>query len=83
MLQKQEQKIILIANENKYTMIKEIVEIEGREYVTYGIKCDTDTVHDISTDYGFVKSIIMALNENFVSDIHLRDVVEDYLATYY
>lgn len=63
----------------KFKIVKESLLIDDKECATYGIKCSTNVIHDISTDYGFVYSIVKVLNENCVSEIHLQDVVEDFL----
>ena len=67
------------AKSAKYWIVKEVMEINDKEYITYGIKSENNVVHDVSTDCGFVCSIVDAMNENCVSEIHLQDIVEDFL----
>jgi hypothetical protein len=64
----------------KYYLIKDKICIENEQYITYGIKCKTTSVRDISTSKEYVKSIIEALNKRDVAEVHLIDIVEDYLA---
>ena len=65
----------------KYQLTEKLINIEGKEHITYGIKCDNESIHDISTDKSFVESIIEALNKSDVAEVHLTDIVEDFLAT--
>ncbi len=64
---------------NNYTVVKDTVTVDGAEYATYGIRCNTKVIRDISTDCDFINELVRVLNDNCVSDIHFRDVVEDFM----
>ena len=65
----------------KYQIIKTQINLENSQITSYGIKSDEAVIMDISTNKSYVKSIVKALNKNNVSETHLNDIVEDYLAS--
>lgn len=65
----------------KYQLIENKIILENIQITTYGIKCKSQSVKDISTNKAYVKKIIEDLNRHKVSEIHLRDIVDDFLAT--
>ncbi len=66
-------------NKEKYSMISDIITIKNSTHTTYGIKCDIEVIRDISTDCDYVKELVKALNDNDVSYIHFRDIIDDFL----
>ena len=64
----------------KYKLIKTEITFEGNKIKSYGVGSNDVSVKNISTNKSYVKSIIKALNKNDVSEVHVKDVIEDYLA---
>lgn len=63
-----------------YTIVTKTLVIDSERYTTYGIKCGNDTINNISCDIDFVSKIVKALNDYDVSNVHFRDVVEDFIS---
>ena len=68
----------------RYQIIRTKQNIEGiGEIESYGIACDSNdepvAIPDISTDFETVSALLVLLNRNGVSAIHLRDIIEDYI----
>ena len=67
-----------------YILVPSQIIVEGTEYTTYGIGAVHDNVmleciHDISTDYNKVMSLVMKCNEEYLALCHLHDIAEDAL----
>ncbi|MBR3837149.1 MAG: hypothetical protein IKJ74_03300 [Clostridia bacterium] len=71
-----------------YGLIEERYEYCGGTRVSYGIAAYADgasgelvlaAAHDIGTDRNRITELVDACNEQKLSAVHLRDVVEDYL----
>ncbi len=63
----------------KYQLTKTVIRMENKQITSYGIKCNSKTIQDISINKAYVEGIINALNKNNVSEIHLSEIVEDFL----
>ena len=64
----------------KYQLTENKISIEENTVKVYGIASLDSCVADISTDRGFVEGIVAMLNENDVSEIHMREIIEDILS---
>ena len=65
--------------DNQYQTLSSKVIINDKVVVTYGIKNGDNVIFDISTDLKFVNYITKLLNDNKVSLVHFRDIVEDFV----
>ena len=65
----------------KYQIVKSVVKIEGKMHTVYGITNGEETIFDVSTKIDVVKKLVDVLNQNNVSDVHFRDIVEDLLGS--
>lgn len=70
----------------KYIKIKSFAEVEGKSYPTFGIEAVEngiviDTVEDVSPDERAVGRLAAACNKYELSVEHLRDIIEDFLAS--
>ena len=63
-----------------YKLFKSKIEIEGVCHTTYGIESSDAIVEDISTNLATVNQLIELLNDSDVSQEHLFDIVQDFLA---
>lgn len=77
-----------------YGIIEEKFVLQGRERISYGIAAYSDakengtaaivaTVSDISLDYIQLEKLIDLCNQLELDPIHLKDVMEDFLANLY
>ena len=64
----------------KYEIIKDKIEVDGQLMTRYGITNKEETIKDITCNYDTISALLLLLTENNVSEIHFRDVVEDFLA---
>ena len=62
-----------------YSVVTGTLLLENELYTTYGIKCENQTINDVSCNIDVTRKIVNALNDNDVSNVHFRDVVEDFL----
>ena len=62
-----------------YKVISSEIEVEGENYITYGIYGETASVADISTDRERVEKLAELCNRLDLSEIHLIDVAEDFV----
>ncbi len=62
-----------------YKVISSEIEVEGENYITYGIYGETVSVADISTDRERVEKLAELCNRLDLSEIHLIDVAEDFV----
>lgn len=64
---------------------KEIVDGIG-EVETYGIELisqnESVLITDVSTDLDRITMLVTLLNRNSVSEVHLRDIIDDFLAEF-
>lgn len=64
---------------------KEIVDGVG-EIETYGIELisqnESVLIADLSTDLDRITMLVTLLNRNSVSEVHLRDIIDDFLAEF-
>lgn len=64
---------------------KEIVDGVG-EVETYGIELisqnESVLIADLSTDLDRITMLVTLLNRNSVSEVHLRDIIDDFLAEF-
>jgi hypothetical protein len=63
-----------------YQMIEGTQYIAHRQYTLYGIRCDHCEFKNISLDKESVKQLVERCNCLKLEKIHLRDVVEDFIA---
>ncbi len=49
-------------------------------YVTYGIRCKETAIVDISVNKSKIEHLFALLNIHDVSELHMADVIEDFLA---
>ena len=65
-----------------YRCVPRWISNEAGKYITYDIVYEEDefvTVHDVSSDRQYAEHIVLLLNRNSVSPVHLFDVIEDCL----
>ena len=55
--------------------------IEGKNYTSFGIRCDAVSIEDISPDKRAVDSLVALCNSEELEPVHLYDIVEDFLAS--
>ncbi len=78
------------ANSNSYGVLKQEYELGGICRISYGIvvydnsaEDDSaviiDTIADVSEDYAKISELVGLCNENELSVLHIRDVIEDFL----
>lgn len=70
----------------KYIKIKSFAEVDGKSYTTFGIEAVEngiviDTVEDVSPDERAVGKLAADCNKYELSVEHLRDIIEDFLAS--
>ena len=67
----------------EYTLIKSEKTLEGQQYLCYGIKMlyagAEVTVEDLSLHREEIEKLVRLCNEQELSPIHFRDVLEDFL----
>ncbi len=68
----------------KYSLIESTKECEGTRYRCYGVQLSyagTEvSVEDLSLDRREVEKLVDLCNEQELSPLHFRDVLEDFLA---
>lgn len=74
----------LLQSGTTYIIVHLSVEIEEKNYHTYGIGVLRDfelvaCVNDVSTDYDLIKETVHLCNEHGLALNHLNDIVEDML----
>lgn len=75
------------SEKNQYRVVqtKEIVDGIG-EVETYGIELisqnESVLITDVSTDLDRITMLVTLLNRNSVSEVHLRDIIDDFLAEF-
>ncbi len=62
-----------------YKLISREVTIDGENYVTYGVSCETASVDDISADKGRVEDLVELCNRLDLAPEHIFDVAEDFV----
>ena len=62
-----------------YKVISSEIEVEGENYITYGIYGETVSVADISTDRERVEKLAELCNRLDLAEIHLINVAEDFV----
>ena len=82
-----EERIFFITCKPYFTIQEEeFVSEDGVSYISYGILAKSawgkhlQEIKDVSTDKECVKELVHKLNIMHVSVLHLKDVVEDFLA---
>ena len=85
----EEERIFLVTCKPYFSMFcNEFTSENGEKYISYGISAKSgwgtplDEIRDVSTDRNAVAELVKTLNRMNVSVTHLKDVVEDFLATY-
>lgn len=66
----------------EYEVIKEnYISCEGERYISYGIRCNKTgrVVSDITMNYAKITEFVELLNKENLDEMHLMDVVEDFL----
>lgn len=66
----------------EYGVIKEKnISCEGESYISYGIRCINTgrVVTDVTTNYTKITEFVELLNKENLDEIHLMDVIEDFL----
>lgn len=63
-----------------YEMTQGVSVLEGEPYCSYGIRCGGMEIADISCDREKLAKLVDLCNHLALDPIHLRDVVEDFLA---
>lgn len=64
-----------------YTLTEENKILEEQEYTAYGIRYDDEyIINDVSEDKEAVRRLVADCNKYELDPVHLRDVVEDFLA---
>lgn len=66
----------------EYGVLKEnYISCEGESYISYGIRCINTgrEVSDVTTNYVKITEFVELLNKENLDEIHLMDVVEDFL----
>lgn len=59
-----------------------ITDEDGNSHLTYGISYEERSFNDISTDKSKIERLVMLCNEQKLSPIHLKDVIEDFLVDF-
>lgn len=66
----------------EYEVIKgNYISCEGESYISYGIRCINTgrDVSDVTVNYAKITEFVELLNKENVDEIHLMDVIEDFL----
>ena len=64
-----------------FKICKKSVYIDGKDQTVYGVKSKDLTYDDISPDLIMVERLVDILNEAEISNEHLRDIIEDFVAS--
>lgn len=62
-----------------YSMNISEINIEGRNYTTYGITGRNVQMEDVSVDRKKVEEMIARMNESSLEECHFKDFIEDEL----
>ena len=62
-----------------YSIIETIIESEGKQFKTYGVRCNECEVPDLSADRSAVQKLVEKCNRLNLSPCHLKDVAEDFI----
>lgn len=62
-----------------FNIIEKEVEVENNTYVSYGIERGEIRYDDLSINRKKVEKFIDMLNRNNVSDIHISDLIDDFI----
>lgn len=71
---------------------KNLVGENDKKYISYGVDCFESEngfeslitqIIDISTDFSTVQKFVSLINEMKLSDVQLRDAVEDFICSEY
>lgn len=63
-----------------YSVFQETLsDRENGPYLTYGIRSEKGTVHDLSTNREAVVHLVDSLNEENPTETQLSDIIEDFL----
>lgn len=54
--------------------------LEGEAYHSYGIRCDSAEISDLSCDRQKVEKLVGLCNRLALDPVHLLDIAEDFLA---
>ncbi len=63
-----------------YSVKESTIKSETGKFTSYGIEYDGKEINDISLDKEKVENFVDVLNRLGVSEIHIEEVVEDFLA---
>ena len=66
----------------EYEVIKEnYISCEGESYISYGIRCINTgrDISDVTMNYAKITEFVELLNKENLHEIHLMDVIEDFL----
>lgn len=63
-----------------FIICKKSVCIEGKNATVYGVKTESLTIDDVSSDLASVERLVTMLNSNDISTEHLTDIIEDFIA---
>ncbi len=63
-----------------YKVASSEISVDGEKHISYGIDGDTVSVNDISTDREKVEQFAELCNRLEVSEVHLLEVVEDFVS---
>lgn len=66
-------------NPEIYSVHNETYTLDGIKYIGYGIKGDGIFFEDISVNFTDMKRLVTLCNCFKVEDIHMRDIIEDFL----
>ena len=64
-----------------YKICKKSICIDGKNETVYGVESKEISINDVSHDLKSVKYLVKKLNSNGVSQEHLKDVIEDFIAS--
>lgn len=66
----------------EYEVIKgNYISCEGESYISYGIRCINTgrDISDVTMNYAKITEFVELLNKENLHEIHLMDVIEDFL----
>lgn len=69
----------------QYILVSEVIVIEGEKHLAFGIASSLSgmKVTNLSIDKDSVERLIDKCNDLSVSEIHIRDICEDFLISNY
>lgn len=66
----------------KFEVVESTVLIEGKHTRTLGISCGQYSVFDITSDFDQISTLVNICNDQDVSPLHIKDIVEDLIVSY-